>query len=160
MRLFKQSRQCCDVPITQHRVVCGGFLYADRRGRVMDHAVRSRARIPGSFEGHGVDGCADGVVSRMFHGFPSDDHRPDPRRTARFYAGSAWAEARPRAATGMIQVGRPQEAGSRIKVTIEKGGRLSQQRVYGSGGRRGTPRRHRIGNGRVEPTSRRKETHT
>lgn len=161
MRLFEQSRQCCDVPITQSRVIPGGFLSADRRGGFsMNDTVRSRARFPAPSK-------AAGLTEARMPWYPADSmafHRvtiaPEPRAPARCSVGAARTDACPRAATDTIQVGRPEEAGSRIQGDKGKEVGLSQQRVYGSGGRRGKPGRHRIENGRVKPTSRRKETHT
>lgn len=161
MRLCERSRQCCDVPMTQSRVVRGGFLYADRRGgSSMNDTLRSRARFPAPSKAVGLTEArmpwylANSMASRR------TTIAPEPHATARCYVGAARTDARPRVATDMIKVGRPEEAGSRIQRDKGKEVGLSQQGVYGSGGRRGKPRRHRIGNGRVEPTSRRKETHT
>ena len=122
----------------------------------MNDTVRSRTRFPAPSK-------AAGLTEARMPWYPVDSmasHRvtiaPEPRASV----GAARTGARPSAATDMIQVGRPPEAGSRIQGDKGKEVGLSQQRVYGSEGRRGKPRRHRIENGRVEPTSRRKETHT
>ena len=161
MRLCERSRQCCDVPITQSRVVSGGFLYAVRRGGFsMNDIVRSRARFPAHSKVAGLTEARMPWYLAHSMAFHRVTIAPEPRATARLSLGAARTDARPRAATDTIQVGRPEEAGSRIQGDKGKEVGLSQQKVYGSGGRRATPRRHRIGNGRVEPTSRRKETHT
>ena len=162
MRLLERSRQCCDVPITQSRVIRGGFRYADRRG---ESSMSDTVREAGL--GSRLLRRAAGLTEARMPWYLADSmafHRvtiaPEPHATAWLSVGAARTDGRPRVATDMIQVGRPPEAGSRIQRDKGKEVGLSQQGVYGSGGRRGKPRRHRIGNGRVEPTSRRKETHT
>ena len=161
MRLFERSRQCCDVPITQSRVVHGGFLHADRRGgSSMSATARSRARFPAHSKAAGLTEAPMPWYLADSMAFHRVTIAPGPHATAWLSVGAARTDGRPRVATDMIQVGRPPEAGSRIQRDKGKEVGLSQQGVYGSGGRRGKPRRHRIGNGRVEPTSRRKETHT
>ena len=157
MRLIKRSRQCCDVPITQSRVIRGGYSVRRPTWRVsMNDTVLSRApsRGAGLTEARMPWYLADSMAS----------HRvtiaPEPRATARLSVDAARTDACPRVVTDMIQLAGLRRAGSRIQRDKGKEVGLSQQKVYGSGGRRGMPRRHRIGNGRVEPTSRRKETHT
>ena len=161
MRLIKRSRQCCDVPITQSRVIRGGYSVRRPTWRVsMNDTVRDRARFSAPSK-------AAGLTEARMSWYLADSmasHRvtisPEPRATARLSVDAARTDACPRVATDMIQLAGLRRAGSRIQRDKGKEVGLSQQKVYGSGGRRGMPRRHRIGNGRVEPTSRRKETHT
>ena len=165
-RRLDSSRQSLKMPMTLSIEPVGphGGLVGAKNGRItMLNTLRTGLGSPVLLTPWGVDGSVDAVVPHGVMTFHRVTNIPELCETTRRHMGAARTAACGRRGGRDDSGGRPHRgpaAASRRET--DKGGRdeRTHQGVNGTKGCLGQPLHLRIRNGRVEPTSRRRETHT